>query len=332
MNRNKDILICGYYGFGNLGDELLLASILELLLENGIKLHNVAVLSSNKSVVTNTLGFKTYNRANIFEVIRAMRKSKTLLLGGGGLFQDTTSLRSCFYYWFIVRLALLFGARPWMVGQSIGPLKSSFSKWMTKNALSACLYRGVRDARSLNILKEWGLIGINTSDYVTSLSVRKSANKGTKMLLNVRQGYKELSDKVIAIAARFAKEKDIDIIAVAFSDGDLKLIQNYVDKGSLSPSQVVLLRKLSDFEDLVSDSEFAIGMRYHFLLLSRLAGLSVSGASYDPKVTSLCLEWSIPEMAHELDFSKAINNDYIIKKILVIKDSFNFALKKVLGE
>lgn len=332
MSRKKDVLICGYYGFSNLGDELLLASIFNLLLENGVKSEQIAALSSSVVENKNTFGFKTVNRMHIFEIISALKKSRTLLLGGGGLFQDTTSIRSCFYYWAIVRLARLFGSRPWMVGQSIGPLNSFLSKKMTKNAFSVCEYRGVRDVRSLNILKEWNLDGVLTSDYVTALNVKKRSENGTKMLLNVRPGYQQLSDEVILHASRYAKENNIDIIAVALSNEDYKLILDYIDKGSLTAVRVVLLENLNDFEELAFDAKLAVGMRFHFLLLSCLAHLSVCAASYDPKVSSLCSEWSIPEISSELRFSKAVNDDFIAKKSNMIKESFAFALKKVLEE
>ena len=40
-------------------------------------------------------------------VVSALRSSETLLLGGRELFQDGTSLRSCLWYWGLVRLRLV---------------------------------------------------------------------------------------------------------------------------------------------------------------------------------------------------------------------------------
>ncbi|HBG14661.1 MAG TPA: polysaccharide pyruvyl transferase CsaB, partial [Synergistaceae bacterium] len=48
MRRLLDVTLCGFYGFGNLGDELMAESLLDLLEKNGVSRDRVAVLSADR--------------------------------------------------------------------------------------------------------------------------------------------------------------------------------------------------------------------------------------------------------------------------------------------
>ncbi|MBR6901203.1 MAG: polysaccharide pyruvyl transferase family protein, partial [Synergistaceae bacterium] len=130
-------LLLGYYGFGNLGDELLLRACIKILNERGIENEKIIVLSNNPEETRKNFNVKAVNRWKIFEVIKALRKSEFLMLGGGGLFQDSTSIKFCVYYWAVVRLAKLLGVKISAIGQSIGPLNSKIAKILTSNAFKA---------------------------------------------------------------------------------------------------------------------------------------------------------------------------------------------------
>ena len=122
----------------------------------GIANENIIVLSNNPEDTQKNFNVASVNRWKIFEVVKAMRKSENLILGGGGLFQDSTSVKSCVYYWGIVRLAKLFGLKIFALGQSVGPLNSKISRLLTADALRACEKVHVRDKNSFNIAKELG--------------------------------------------------------------------------------------------------------------------------------------------------------------------------------
>ena len=47
MSKKYDVALLGYYGFKNLGDELLLESIVAILKESGVDSEQMAVLSSS---------------------------------------------------------------------------------------------------------------------------------------------------------------------------------------------------------------------------------------------------------------------------------------------
>ncbi|HRX27120.1 MAG TPA: polysaccharide pyruvyl transferase family protein, partial [Aminivibrio sp.] len=124
MNRRYRAVLCGYYGFGNLGDELLASALVEAFEKIGVPRDELAILSASPADTERSLSLRAVNRWKTTEVFRLLRESDTLLLGGGGLFQDVTSVRSSAYYWGMIRLASLAGALPWAVGQSVGPFRT----------------------------------------------------------------------------------------------------------------------------------------------------------------------------------------------------------------
>ena len=98
------ILISGYYGFSNAGDEAMLTAIVEGLRSEQQDVQ-ITVLSGKPGITANKHRVQSIHRFNGWEIFRAMRKTDLLLSGGGSLLQDVTSRRSLFYYLSILMLA-----------------------------------------------------------------------------------------------------------------------------------------------------------------------------------------------------------------------------------
>ena len=102
--KDTQVVLCGYYGAGNGGDEALLASMLEILPPNVKPL----VLSANPAETTARYGVAAVNRKSL-GVLKALRSSQALILGGGSLIQDATSVQRAMYYGGLVGLAKQLG-------------------------------------------------------------------------------------------------------------------------------------------------------------------------------------------------------------------------------
>ena len=91
------ILISGYYGFANAGDEAMLTAIIESLrqVEKNVEL---TVLSGNPEDTAAKHQVCSVYRFNPLGIIRAMKDSELIISGGGSLLQDVTSKRSLLYY------------------------------------------------------------------------------------------------------------------------------------------------------------------------------------------------------------------------------------------
>src|SRR5262245_48882345 len=100
------VLVAGYYGFGNLGDELILSVLLQEL--KTVYADVSAVVLSDRPHYTQTLHkVKAVSRWNPFSLFWQMLRADLFVLGGGGLLQDKTSSRSLHYYLLLVVCARL---------------------------------------------------------------------------------------------------------------------------------------------------------------------------------------------------------------------------------
>src|SRR5690625_4995271 len=144
------VLISGYYGYGNFGDEALLAGLLSLIRELGAE---PLVLSGQPDRTRAEHGVEAVHRYRGLPA--ALRRADALISGGGGLLQDRTSARSLSYYLGVLRLARLAGLRTMVYGQSIGPL-SGAGRRRLKRVLSR-IPVAVRDTLSIELLGELGI-------------------------------------------------------------------------------------------------------------------------------------------------------------------------------
>lgn len=331
--RELDVVLCGYYGFHNLGDDLLAESILMLLERCGIKKERVGILSAMPAESEKMLSITAANRWRIIEVYQLLKRSQTLLLGGGGLFQDTTSVRSCLYYWGIVLLARCCGCSVWTVGQSVGPFRSAFSRLLAKSAFRHCCWVGVRDERSQIMLKNWGIHSHLSPDLVMAFTPPSYTEGDESILLNLRPWKKIFLEEVIHAAKVLSSDFEIKIRCVAFAEEDFSLFKSLQAEHRLPEGDIFLVRTLEDFTKAACGASAAIGMRLHFSVLCVLVGIPVIAAAYDPKVHSFAEEWGLP-LLNDTSTSYPLFSDK--EKLLTearhkIMEIFNLGVLSLLG-
>lgn len=293
--RRWRVALAGYYGFGNLGDELLLRASLEALARCDVERDAVVVLSADPSGTERDFGVAAVSRWSLRAVRGALSSSETLLLGGGGLFQDATSLRSCLWYWGLVRLARLCGARPWALGQSIGPLNRPLARRLTRDALGSCSVLQLRDVPSMEWAARLGLSAVRGEDLALTLNVNADthADGGKIFLLNLRP-HKDASRFVDLIAPRVS-DFEGETVGAALSEEDVILLEEV--RGRLRLSRVVLVKNLEEAEGLWGRASWALGMRLHFAVLSALCGTPLAVLSYDPKTAAFAERIEVPCLA-----------------------------------
>ena len=159
MAEAKRVVISGYYGFGNLGDEAILGVLLEELRSLGSRGDlgiEPVVLSAAPRETARLYGVKAVDRSNPREVRRAIRAADAFLSGGGGLLQDETSRRSALYYLGLIAYALRH-CPVYLVGQGLGPLRSRLVTRWARSLLPRAAFATVRDEPSAKLLRGWGL-------------------------------------------------------------------------------------------------------------------------------------------------------------------------------
>ena len=150
------VVLSGYFGFDNVGDEAILFAIIRALrkLEPTIE---ITVLSNNPAETAATYGVNSVNRWNIGEVRSAMKSADGLISGGGSLMQDATSGKTIPYYAGVIKLAQMAKVPVFIYSQGIGPINGALGKWLVKSVFNKCAGITVRDEGSFELLREIGV-------------------------------------------------------------------------------------------------------------------------------------------------------------------------------
>ncbi len=143
------IFLCGYYGYGNLGDEAVLSRLGKLLGGD----FSLTVLSGDAKKTETLHRLKAVSRHAPLSILGEMRRADLFLLGGGNLLQNETSDRSLSYYMQLLRLARRAGCRTVLLG-GIGQLDMHGERRVKEilPLLDAALLRTPRDLRRFHTL------------------------------------------------------------------------------------------------------------------------------------------------------------------------------------
>src|SRR5574344_2548048 len=125
------IVISGYYGFNNAGDEAMLTAIVESLrkLEPEVAL---TVISGNPTETKTKYNVESIYRFDAPQILTALKNTDLLVSGGGSLLQDVTSKKSLLYYLTVIAAAKHFGKKVMFFAQGIGPIRCGFLRTLTK--------------------------------------------------------------------------------------------------------------------------------------------------------------------------------------------------------
>jgi polysaccharide pyruvyl transferase CsaB len=336
-----DVLLAGYFGFGNLGDELIADAAVKNIAALGIPRERMAILSNRPDESRADLGIPAFGRWKITDIARALGMSRSLLFAGGGLFQDATSARSCVYYWALIRASRAKSVPVAAIGQSVGPLGSAFSRFLTRDALRMCEYIAVRDGASAEIMSSLGVVCDFMPDPVMSLEIPENEG-GKSVLVNIRPVARGDAARAVIEAAGILDADGVSLLCVAMSKEDARLMERLQESRSLPRCEITAPRNASEFFAVARRARAAIGMRLHFGVLSMLSGLNVALSPYDPKVESFARAWGlkllkIGNITENFDIIKLLTNSRFgdkrnFEKIrLLVFRQFETALDRILG-
>ncbi|NLT58568.1 MAG: polysaccharide pyruvyl transferase CsaB [Clostridiales bacterium] len=288
-----DFLLCGYYGYGNAGDELLLSTIVHNLLEADPDLR-ICVLNQSKWQASCSQQVALARRFSPHEVLRAIHRSSVLLFGGGNLLQDVTSRKSLYYYLSLLWLAGRLGCKTMLYGNGIGPLNNADSRRRTAALLRRVDRITLRDPDSLRLLQRLGLptdhISMTADEVFTALGGPLPRMERLPMgdylavsLRDWRQNDPALVPKVAAALDAFAQQAGIPVLLVPFHATVDTEACRLVQAAMKTPA---LLFEGSSDEVLsaITNAALVVGMRLHALVFATAAGVPSVGIVYDDKV------------------------------------------------
>jgi polysaccharide pyruvyl transferase CsaB len=317
----KRILLSGYFGFANYGDELICQSLCQQFTQQGLK---VTVLSNAPATTRSILKVGAINRSNPLQVLAGIINSQIFLSGGGGLFQDTTSPKSVLYYGGLMIIARLLGKKVIHAFQSVGPIERPFSQWFTKLALKSAHFVMVRDEKSADLVGSLtGNRPFVTADAVWALtpdaelpvrppnplnhpeatvfrlgiSLRPHGNLSLEKL----QFFSQMLANFIASVG-----KPVELVLLPCQENMdteiLTSVDTWVKEAVLNkPKGQVksVMAPVSHLSKAIAGCHAIIGMRYHSVVSALLHKVPVFSLDYDPKVTALCEALALPNQPIE---------------------------------
>lgn len=258
----KAATLFGYYGYDNLGDELLCRQSIKTLKEAHF---DKIYLLVNRKKVKDFLqtGILPIDRFDLIKVFQAIFKSDVVVCGGGGILQDQTSLKSLLYYSSLILISLALGKPVLLLANSLGPLKRTISRCIVRFILKRRnLYFIARDPVSFKYAKLVGAkhVSLGTDLAVGMIEDLPKLEKEKRISLCLKS---EIELEPIITVAEICGFSEI--LLVPLSPQDEPACERVSKKYGLRISTQPL-------RDLVSSS-FVVSQRMHGCLISCLAGI-----------------------------------------------------------
>jgi polysaccharide pyruvyl transferase CsaB len=295
------IVVSGYYGFSNTGDEAILK-----VLNSYLKDKEITVLSANPQKTKKIYSLNSIYRYDLLKIFKEFKNSQILLSGGGGLIQDKTSLRSLLYYLSIIYFAKFLNLKTIVFSQSIGPLTKKIGKFLTRKILNKVDIITVRDKNSLEILKELKIekpeifltadLGLLLKEAeekkIEEIFKKENISQNSPLLGIVIRPWKELKiEEIVKFLKIFKKEyKNWEVVLIPFQYGeDYSLLKKI--KKEIPEVQIIKNEYLpEEILGIIKKMNFLIGMRLHSLIFASIENVPFIGIIYDKKVEEFLKE------------------------------------------
>ena len=320
----KHILIAGYYGFRNNGDEAILRVLLADLQRAEEDL-SVCVLSGDPEATRRCFGVEAIAHGDVVGIIEQVRQSDALIVGGGGIFQDywgsqkntilTSQQAGLPFYSSLPLLGRLLKKPVLLYAVGAGPLFSTEGKELTRLSFDYATVATVRDGASLELLHSLGIPAKKMRVTADPAFALKADTVRAREILNGVSV--DPNRPVVGVCLR---NWDIGIEQSIWQAETASGLDNFADRTGCSyiflPFQDLPVSSLTR-DPLAADSVFQqmkhhrdcvfipiqddpavtagilstctliVGMRYHSIVFASSVGVVPVALAYDSKVTHL---------------------------------------------
>ncbi len=338
------IVISGYYGFNNIGDESILRAVVDNLRDK-LGPIEITVLSYNPLLTKEKFGVNSIYRMNVKKVIQAIKGCDILISGGGSLLQDSTSKKSIVYYLGVMWIAQFFKKKVFIYSQGIGPIGSKINRMLIRKTLNKIKYIVVRDEQSKELLCE---IGVNSDHiFVTADPVIrvKKADPETGSRILEKEGFVKDSNRItVGFALRGLKIKgnfieeickasqsmlsdfNAQIVFIPFHFKEDMPVINEIKK-QLGDKVFYVENKYLTEEmlSIIGNMDILIGVRLHSLIHAAIMDVPMIAISYDPKINSFMHSLSMKAVCSIYDFQ----SEFLIEEFEDVLKHMDGIRKKV---
>ena len=323
--RRFRVVMSGYYGFANAGDDAILESIQQAIHEASDDV-SVTVLSNDPDLTRRQYGLNAVPRFQVRKVFSALRHSDALISGGGSLLQDTTSTRSLLYYLSVIQCARLLGKPVMLYANGIGPVRKPANRRRVKRVVERAALVTLRDHSSARELADMGVARTDlrvTADPVFHLSPADPQRAAALLAGTGMPGHRQF----VAVSVREWPDTGDFFAQLARLCDHLRrtygleilflLMQPSRDRSAaqrvreqMEESSWLLEEDCTPRElmAVLGQAKLCLAMRLHTLIFAARMAVPSMGLVYDPKVESYLKELDLPaagDVAH-FDGAEAI--------------------------
>jgi polysaccharide pyruvyl transferase CsaB len=351
----RQVVVAGYIGHGNLGDEAILGSVLTEL--QTAAPHVMPVVVSGEPHETAALHDVTaIDERDLTALDRAVAASDLVVLGGGGLFHDhfgvDEATRLTARHWglascaTIADLATRHDVPLVVLAAGVGPLTSDAGRRLTREICAGAAGVSVRDAESFDTLVSLDLSPAaicRAADPALLLAPSQNGSvpmrahpdaSGTSPLVAVAlrdwdldASHADWPGAVAGALDRLIETHAATILFVPFSQ------QQGADGADDVATAARVHRTMRHHDrarihddpltpaaahDLLAQSQAVLAMRLHAALLAVTAGVPVVALSYDPKVRSTMAALGLEDATIDL---RAVTADRLHARLSAALDS-----------
>jgi polysaccharide pyruvyl transferase CsaB len=319
------VLISGYIGFGNAGDEAIAQTMTEHLREQ-VPGAEITIISGDPGQTAAALGVKAIGWREPLAIAEAVRNTDLTIVGGGGLFHDywgfdpsavlTREQAGLSHYVAPALLAAVYGKPVMLYAVGVGPLFSEHGRRYTKAVADVASRVTVRDAPSKELLESLGIAAEKvelTGDPAFDLKPADvdlpGAGEGPVVAVSVRNWIfgtdQRSSEREIAAALdAFLQSEGGRAVFLPFhfdpaDNDDLAAARRIASKMRYADRAHVVAERCSPavLAGMVKKADLVLGMRLHSLIFSLPAGVPFVALEYDPKVGGVAAMSGLEEFA-----------------------------------
>lgn len=350
----KVILIAGYYGFENVGDEAILSAILADFRRQRKDLDFI-VISSDPERTQSEHGVRAVNWKDIKALLEVAHACDLVVLGGGGIFQDYWGLPKDMhltqyhwgitYYTSIAYLARLYEKPLMIYAVGVGPLLSEEGRYWTRQAFELADAATVRDPESLALLKSLG-VSAKTVQVKPDpgLSLTPKAKDASDIFASAGVDLHELSvlgvclrnwtegeestawkQELAAALDHFLEKYNAQVVFIPF-----QIVEHELENDHAVALEVMDLMTVKErvhaipvthppdvTAGLISRCHALVGMRLHSLVFASGAGVPAVALAYDPKVHNFMRSLDLSEYTLDL---RSFTGEQLISKLNVLME------------
>ncbi|MCD5411183.1 MAG: polysaccharide pyruvyl transferase CsaB [Clostridiales bacterium] len=295
------VLVFGYYGFQNLGDEAILQAIVEQFKSVSEEIE-ITALTYKAEDTKKSFDINTVSRNDFCGLIRRIKEVDVVISGGGSILQDVTSSRSLIYYLAIILIAKLLNKKIMFYANGFGPINKVLNRIIATYIINKVDVVTVRDYKSKELMQSMGVKNniIVTADATFALKLLSEPevervwggieiDKTRKTIgISVRK-WKHLKEykKIVAKMGDYLSKLNYQIVFIPMQHpNDVEVSKEIA---SMMENESVILEKKyapSELIGIIGNLEMLIGMRLHSLIFAAISGVPMVGIEYDPKIKS----------------------------------------------